>query len=107
MSAQTVDLVIEQGTDWSRGWGVTVSGVPIDSSWQARSQVRSKLGDLLHEFTADITAEGAVVIAVSPAESSEWTWFDGLYDVKVTSADGGTTLRVAKGTVTVDRSVTE
>lgn len=107
LSAQKLDLEVEQGTDWSHGWAVTVRGTPIDSTWTARSQVRSKLGTLLHEFATDITPEGAVVISVSPEESAAWTWFDGFYDVKVTNLDSSLTLRVSQGSVVVSRGVTE
>lgn len=109
MPATETDLRIEQGTDWSHGWAVTVEGDAIDATWTARAQVRkSRLvtSELLHEFAAEVTAEGAVVLAVTPAESSAWDWTSGQYDVEITNADESLTLRVAQGRVTVNREVT-
>lgn len=107
MPAVKTKLTIEQGTTWSHGWAVTFNGAPIDATWTARSQVRKPItsAEVLHAFTASVTAEGAVVIAVDPDESSAWTWRDGVYDVEVESADG-IVLRVASSTVKVLPEVT-
>jgi hypothetical protein len=102
------NLTIEQGTDWSHGWAVTVNGDPIDDTWTARAQIRGRVTEEtpLHTFAAEVTPEGAVVIAVTPEESSPWTWNDGVYDVEVVNADESLTLRVAEGHVLVDPEVT-
>jgi hypothetical protein len=107
MPAVKTKLTIEQGTTWSHGWAVTFNGAPIDETWTARSQVRKPItsADVLHAFAASVTAEGAVVIAVEPDESSAWTWRDGVYDVEVESSDG-VVLRVAYGAVAVSAEVT-
>lgn len=107
MPAVEQDLVVEQGTDWAKGWMVLVHGAPIDQTWTARSQVRSKIGTLLHEFDTGITPEGAVVISVTPEQSSIWHWRDGFYDVKVSNLGGSSVLRVAQGEIRVSRQVTE
>lgn len=108
MPATTTDLLIEQGADWSHGWLVTYNGEPIDEGWTARSQVRSgRLSpEVLHEFAADVTVEGAVVLAVAASESSVWRWTRGVYDVEVVSPDGSVTLRVAQGSVAISAEVT-
>lgn len=108
MTARKQNLTIEQGVTWSHGWLVTVSGTPIDNTWNARSQIRAPYdGSLLHDFSADVTAEGAVVISVSPEQSSLWDWYDGVYDVEVSNFDGSIVLRVAQGKVTVSKEVTK
>lgn len=108
MPAVQRDLKIEQGTDWSTGWRVTVNGAPIDATWTARSQVRKTVAatEILHTFAADVDAAGNVVIAVTPTESIPWTWRTAVYDVEVVNADASLTLRLAEGRVTVDPEVT-
>lgn len=104
MPAEKVDLTIEQGADFSHGWMVTVNGQPVDETWTSRAQIRTKYDELLHEVATEITPEGAVVIAVTGAESTPWTWFDGYFDVKVEK--DGIPLRVAQGRIIVDKQVT-
>lgn len=106
-SARKQNLTIEQGVSWSHGWLVTVTGVPIDETWTARSQIRTKYGVLLHEFNVNVTPEGAVVLYVSPEESSAWDWFDAFYDVEVVNSDETVTLRVAQGMVFNSKEVTK
>lgn len=109
MPATKTDLVIEQGTDWAHGWRVTVNGDPIDDTWTARGQIRrwvSSPDPPLHDFAASVDDTGAVVIAVTPADSTPWTFEAGVYDVEVVNADGSITLRVAEGSITVDPEVT-
>lgn len=106
MTART-KLVIPQGVDWSHGWAVTFNGDPIDNTWSARSQIRKKpeAATILHQFAVDIV-DSAVVLAVTPAESSAWGWRGAVYDVEIVNADGSVTLRVAQGPVEVSPEVT-
>lgn len=107
-ATSNTNLVIKQGADWSHGWRVRFNAVPIDATWTARSQIRPFVESpvVLHEFAASVNADGSVVIAVTPAESSAWTWTMGVYDVEVVNADASVTLPVAEGSVYVDREVT-
>lgn len=104
MTART-DLAIPQGTTWSQAWQITGYDLTA-STWSARSQVRRSARDeaVLHQFTASIT-DDIVTLSVEPDESTAWTWASGVYDVKLESNDGRA-IRVAEGTVRVDRSVT-
>lgn len=112
MPATQTDLTgenaIEQGSDWAHGWAVTVDGTPIDETWTARSQVRKTKpsGTVLHQFNAEVTTEGYVILAVAAGESTPFTWRTGVYDVEVVNADESVTLRVAEGRVSVDAEVT-
>lgn len=110
MPATDTDLTIEQGADWSHGWAVRYLGQAIDETWTARSQVRATTAspDVLHEFDAQVDADGNVLLSVTAAESSAWgvdTWTLGRYDVEVESPDGFVG-RVAEGYVTVSPEVT-
>ncbi len=104
MTART-DLSIPQGTTWAQSWQITGYDL-TGTTWTARSQVRRSPGDasVLHEFTAAI-ADDIVTLTVTPAESTAWTWHSGVYDVEIESA-AGVVLRVAQGSVRVDREVT-
>lgn len=107
MPTAKTDIIIPQGTDWSRGWAVTVNGAPIDDTWTIRSQIRRKPRStrILHTLAASVVG-GNAVIAVAPEDSIPWTWRCGVYDVEIVNADESLTLRVAQGSVTVDPEVT-
>ena len=102
-------LKIPQGTTWAHAW--RVSGVDFtDATWHAESQIRHHVDshDVLHDFkTSDtITFEGGVVlITLTPATTSAWTWHRGVYDVEIHS-DDGRVYRVAQGPVTLLPEVT-
>lgn len=107
------NLKIQSAVTWSWGWlqkvGDTIETVePIDSTWTAKAQIRTypKTGQLLHEFAAEVTDDGVVVITVDPATSEAWTWVDGYYDVKVSNPDQSIVIRVAEGKVTISQEVT-
>lgn len=104
----TGEYAIEQGAEWAHGWAVTYNGVPLDETWTAAAQIRFKAdsADPLGEFGAEVDADGNVVIGVTAAESSAWTWSKGVYDVEVTNADESVTLRVAEGRVDLSPEVT-
>lgn len=106
------DLVIPQGTTWTRAWQLQVNGQPFfDSTWTARAQVRPTKGSaqLLYEWstaagTVVLDDQGRVTLQVTAATSSAWPWDFGVYDVEISK--GATTHRVLEGAVTVDREVT-
>lgn len=108
MPAVTTHLTIEQGTDFSHGWSVKVNGALINATWTARAQIREHAAatTVLHTFAASVNSDGSVVIAVTPAQSSAWTWRSGTYDVEIVNADASLTLRVAQGSVQVSPEVT-
>jgi len=104
-------LVIYQGTTWEKRWRVTDpgTGVPRDlSEWSARGQMRANHSDdtVLHEWTdIDCDEDGYVTIAVTPAESSAWTWRDAVYDIELIDPTGRVA-RIAQGAVRVSAEVT-
>lgn len=112
------DLRIEQGTTW----GVAIplidgedgQAVELDG-YRVRAQIRSRAGSSgppLWEWSDDDSAPGTAILTASqvrlyvePAQSSQWTWNRGVYDVELTGPDGVVT-RVASGAVYVSREVT-
>lgn len=106
------DLRIEQGATWSYSWPIDVEGSPVDlSGWTARGQIRSTVEspDVLHEWTSDddtaLLTGSAVTLQLTPADTSAWTWSDGVYDVELTDP-AGRVARVAQGAVLISREVT-
>lgn len=104
-------LVIQQGTTWERRWRITdpESGEPRDlSEWTARGQIRISHAEdtVLYEWTdIDCDADGYVTIAVTPTESSAWTWRDAVYDLELVDPTGRVA-RIAQGAVRVSAEVT-
>lgn len=104
-------LVIHQGTTWQYRWRITDpdTGAARDiSTWTARGQIRATHTDAepLHEWTdIDCGVDGYVVIAVTPAESTAWTWRDGVYDIELIDPSGRVA-RIAQGAVRVSPEVT-
>jgi len=107
------DLTIPQGTTWGMSWPIVDdSGVPVTvDGWTVRSQIRDSVTAtaVLWEWsTDDGTAEAVadtVILRLTPAQSSAWTWRTGLYDVELVDPDGEV-FRLTQGRVTVDREVT-
>lgn len=101
------DLLVKQGATFGRGWLVRVNGVPIDETWTARGQIRSRVGGpLLHDLAPSVNADGSVVFIIDADESSAWAWRKGVYDIEVSNSDNTITRRVAEGKVKIDPEVT-
>lgn len=106
------DLLVNQGATWAWAWPITVQGDPVDlTGWSARAQVRPSKSDntVLHEWsTEDGTASIAnsrVTLYLTPAESSAWTWYTGVYDIELQDPDGHV-YRISEGSIVVSREVT-
>lgn len=105
-------LVIVQGASWGRAWPITLAGSPIDlTGWTVKAQVRPVVEDstVLYEWSTAAgnasTANSSVALTVAPTVSSAWTWYNGVYDVELTSPDG-TVYRIVEGDVVISREVT-
>jgi hypothetical protein len=108
MPALEYDLNIEQGSVFRRSIPVlNDAGAPIDlTGWSARGQIRLTYRDTGVAYELDLTAAGSTVELVIPAaDSSEWQWRHGVYDVELLDADG-TPTRLMQGNVTVSPEVT-
>jgi hypothetical protein len=118
MAAAVVeDLEINQGEDWAYRWIAKdpTTGLPMDlTSWTGRGQIRPRAGSptLLHTWTTvggagmTLGADGTVVITVSAATSSAWTWggVEAHYDIELTG--NGKTVRLAQGKAVLSLEVT-
>lgn len=118
MAAATLDLEIEQGTDYI--WLLTLTspdngGQPLNLTGCAlRGQVRSHHGvdaGLLYDLAAGggltITAPqaGQARLSVPGEASAAWGWSAAVYDIELVDS-GGRPLRLLKGAVRVDPEVT-
>ena len=111
------NLVIQQGSDCEIRVPdvVDADGVPITVwvGYEVHAQVRERVDStaVLHEWSSEnpgatVTFEGSdVVLAVSSATSTAWTWTSGRYDIELTNPDGEVA-RIAEGHITVSREVT-
>lgn len=122
MTAVQLDLKIEQGTDWP-GVAFTMTdadGAPYPvSGCTAKAQIRKYPGDTTVLFTWSSSpgageglitlVDDQVILSVTAAQSSAWSFDKGRYDVELTNPaapPGRQVTRVAAGTVYVDKEVT-
>jgi hypothetical protein len=108
MPALEYDLAIEQGSTFRRSIPVlNDAGTPIDlTGWSARGQIRLTYRDAGAVYDLALEVSGSnVEMTVPAADSSEWTWRHGVYDVELIDVDGAPT-RLMQGNVTVSPEVT-
>lgn len=102
------DITVRQGATYELTIPVQDSdGDPITlTGYTVAGQVREThaADTVLHELVPSI--EGSdVVVNISAATSSEWSWRYGVYDIELTSPDSKVT-RLVEGSVTVSPEVT-
>lgn len=111
--AEVFNFTIEQGTTWQAAWPITDgAGVAVDlTGYTVKAQVRENEYSTVKQFEwstalGNISVAGSqVTLSVTPADSLDWDWDHGVYDVVMTSPSGVTS-RIAQGKLTVDRAVT-
>lgn len=111
--ANKIDLLIEQGTSWSRGFvpDLTAIGMAFDDSWLARAQVRTSANSstLLHSWSPSddnlIIEDGVIKLSVEPSESSAWKWTNAVYDLEISK--DGLVIRLQEGKVKISPEVTK
>jgi hypothetical protein len=108
MPAAETLLFIEQGTTFVHSWQVTYNDALVDDTWTAQGQIRKYVGaeEVVAELDVSVNDQGAVTVSVSPEQSNAWTFWRGVYDVKIINDDQTVTLRVADGIVELDKAVT-
>jgi hypothetical protein len=111
MTAQIINLKLEQGANFSRVFDIVVddpdTGDPISlTGFQGNMQARSEPGDeLLVEFDVSIDVTGRRAIATFAAVDSElMTWSSGVYDLVISS--GSDVYRIAEGNISLSKQVT-
>lgn len=124
MTAQHVDLYIEQGADWP-GIGFPICdslGAPFDlTGCTAKGQIRKTANDVvvLFEWSSEDTldpeigaivfVDNLVIISMTAEQSEALDFRTAQYDVKLTNPSGlagQKVLRVSDGTVTLSQEVT-
>lgn len=106
-------VIIQQGTTWAMEWTVTDdTDQPLDvTGWGVKSQIRAtpEAETVLHEWSNvagnAVPGNGSVMITVSPATSSAWTWRSGVFDIELTNLSGQVA-RLDEGTVEVSPEIT-
>lgn len=108
------NIKVIQGTDQAWSFPVTDgdTGDPLDvTDWTIRGQVRPTVGstEVLHEWSVAAgnveRGLGAFTIRIDGAESSEWDWREGVYDIEGQSPQGARA-RFKGGRIVVDPEVT-
>lgn len=122
MSAGVYDLCINQGATFTRifTWfagtccGQFVAGsepAPVDiTGYTAAMQIRAFPGAsiVLYDATADLVlggVAGTITLTISATDTEGFTWWNGVYDLLLTSPTGFVT-RLLMGSVTVSPGVT-
>lgn len=112
MTATKKDITIEQGSDFQLV--VTVVGGPVSmTGYTGQMQIRpGKASTVLRydvpgsAITVDATNR-QVIVDLPAAESENFDWDSGMYDLVIVSSDGLTIHRLAEGRAIVDHSVTK
>lgn len=116
MSAGKLDLVIEQGSDYFHQliWQNVEEGTPIDiTGYTAKMQIRPCFGsdDIYEELsTANgkitiVGADGKILLELTNAVTTAYTWVNGVYDLELTSTVSKIT-RLIEGKVTITKNLT-
>jgi len=113
--AATVNLVFEQGADFSHIVGLQNSDGSVFSlvGYTARMQIRELTSSALtlldlNTGNGRITVNGAagqLTLTVNNTDTSAFTWRSGVYDLEIVSS-GGLVTRVMQGNATVNLEVT-
>lgn len=113
--AAIVNLVIEQGTDFSHIVGLTNSDGSVFNltGYDARMQIRSTVSaaTILYELTVgngriELSAlAGQLRLNIPSAVTAAMTWRSGVYDLEIISGAGVVT-RVMQGNATLSLEVT-
>lgn len=118
--AEIFNMCIQQGATYTKvftWWGpVYLQGVlsegPINiTGWTAALQIRAYplASTVLYDASGDLVINGSAgqITLTIPASATEtFTWWNGVYDLKLTSQDGSYSMRLTEGTVTVSPGVT-
>lgn len=113
MTLRVDNLTILQGTTWGARWPLQdKAGAAVNlTGWSARAQAREFHGSpvvkhswSVAENNVTLDAQG-LLLEVTAAQSSEWTWTNAVYDVELFHLDG-TVIRITQGSIKVSPEVT-
>lgn len=110
-----INLKIPQGTTYHHEFNyVDIAGDPIPiTGYHARCQFRELVDDVAFFFEATsagagITldeANGKVTLNITPADSTAWVIYEGVYDIEIVAPNTDVT-RIVQGKVTINPEVT-
>jgi len=118
MSAGTFNLQIEQGATyyvvliWSAGSACAANAEPVDlTGYTAELQIRPfpLSTSVLYDATPNLTlggVNGTITLEIPAANTAGFTWWNGVYDLKLTSSQGFAT-RLLQGSVSVSPEVSQ
>lgn len=113
--AATVNIVIEQGTDFSHVVGLTNSDGSVFNltGYTARMQIRSTVASVAVLFELTVGngriimngAAGQLTLTITSIDTTAMTWRSGVYDLEIVSVAGVVT-RIMQGNATLSLEVT-
>lgn len=112
MAATKKDITIEQGSNFQLVTTV-VSGPVSMAGYTGKMQIRPGKGSTVLRYDVPgsaITVDAInrqVIVDLPAAESDDFDWDSGMYDLVIVSSDGLTRHRLAEGRAIVDHSVTK
>jgi len=116
MRAAVVDLVIEQGTNFSETfeWLDNTGTVKDLSNYTVSIQIRTKNGELIASSTGmanisiDTTnlATGLIVVSMTAAQTKVLDFVQGSYDIEFTAPTTGVVTRLVEGLVNLSKEQT-
>ncbi len=94
--------VIQQGCVQ---WGpINITGYTAEMQIRAYALAPTVLFDASPDIVLGGTA-GTILLTIPAADTETFTWWNGVYDLKLTSQDGSYTVRLFQGKVTVSPGV--
>jgi hypothetical protein len=107
MPALCYDLIIDQGTDYTRS--IPVLGLADGDTlagWMVAGQIRAGYASPTVLHTLDLTVSGTdIVLHIPAATSADWTWRRGRWDIEVIDPIG-TVTRLVEGAVVIRPEIT-
>lgn len=116
---ETIDLCINQGATFSRlftwygnvyqqgvlTWGpINLTGYAAEMQIRAYQLAPTVLYDASSNLVLGGTA-GTILLTIPATNTEAFTWWNGVYDLRLTSADGSYTVRLFQGKVQVSPGV--
>lgn len=99
-------LHIDQGSDWSWSFILTMDGLPIEDGWTVHAEIRdTPKGLVLHSFSGGTATliDGILTLSVDADVSAGFNWRSGVFDLDISKADQK--IRVGSGAVFVRQAV--
>lgn len=106
------DFQIIQGTDGGVAWPIlNLDNTPFDlTGYTVRAKIKTLPGVLLVTFGSNLgnalIVGNQVILTWTSAETSNWNWNLGIYDIEIISSTGSVS-RLSRGTAMLKKEVTD